>query len=125
MATLTGISDVRDFCEYTRKYAGRNTLGEIHYNEREDIYETEEYQFWVDKEENHLMITRNDDMPVESWYDMWNIKNFVWGDEASAIEVYPRRQDLIDGMNMRHLFRLQGNRRLNFENIYDELCKES
>ena len=63
-----------------------------------------------------ITIFRKDNMPVESWYDMWNIKNKIWGDEVLAVEIYPKRSELIDGCNQRHLFKLNIESKIDFGN---------
>lgn len=40
------------------------------------------------------------------WDDLQAIKNAVWGEDARAIEVYPRSKDVINNGNHRHLWRL-------------------
>lgn len=40
------------------------------------------------------------------WDELFELKNMVWGPEARAIEVYPRKSDLVNSCNCRHLFRL-------------------
>ncbi len=43
---------------------------------------------------------------VMTWDCLQWIKNFVWGDEARAIEVFPRHSDVVNNGNFRHLWRL-------------------
>lgn len=100
---------------------GRNTIGKItkiSSNDKEINYETEDYMIWVTKQNNQITIARKDDSEVESWYDMWNIKNQLFGEDTNAIEIYPSRQNLIDGQNQRHLFLLDYNGKIDFENAY-------
>lgn len=52
----------------------------------------------------HLRIRRRDWQPVTGWDDIYAIKNFTFGKESVAIEVYPRVSNLVNAMNMRHLF---------------------
>jgi hypothetical protein len=52
----------------------------------------------------HLRIRRRDWQPITSWNDIQNIKNYTFGKETVAIEVYPRESKKVDEMNMRHLF---------------------
>ncbi len=42
-----------------------------------------------------------------SWDDLQEVKNFVWGGEAVAIEVYPPESRRVDSGNWRHLWRLR------------------
>lgn len=41
-----------------------------------------------------------------TWDQLQRIKDAAWGQEARAIEVYPRRSDLVNTGNFRHLWRL-------------------
>lgn len=94
---------------------GRDTIENIIYN-GEDYWETDIYIIWEEKEFNQLTISRKDGKTPESWYDLWNIKNKIWGEEALAIEIYPRRSNLIDGQNQRHLFKLSVSKKIDFGN---------
>ncbi len=40
------------------------------------------------------------------WEDLQKIKDAVWGQDARAIEVYPRAVDVVNNGNYRHLWRL-------------------
>ena len=71
-----------------------------------DLYWVEEYR--TDERTPRLAIGRHDGAPVESWYDMWSIKNAVWGESALAVEIYPPRRLLVDGQNQRHLWLVEG-----------------
>lgn len=66
--------------------------------------------YLVDATRGHIVVWREDNMPVEgpqAWYDLWTIKNAVWGDGIVAVEIYPARSDLVDGQNQRHLWRVE------------------
>ncbi|WP_425072571.1 DUF7694 domain-containing protein [Sagittula sp. S175] len=41
-----------------------------------------------------------------TWDQLQQIKNAVWGDDARAIEVYPRQARLVNQVPARHLWRL-------------------
>jgi len=84
---------------------GRNTLNGFTKIDAEN-YQTDKYMAWITEYEGYMQITvaRKDNRPVQSWYDLWNIKNLIAGEEMTAIEIYPARSDLIDGQNQRHLF---------------------
>lgn len=52
----------------------------------------------------HLAITRHDGAEIREWETLQRIKNEVAGDETIAVEVYPRRSEVVNQANMRHLF---------------------
>jgi len=52
----------------------------------------------------HLRIRRRDWLPIDSWNDIQQIKNYTFGKEIVAVEIYPREAKLVNEMNMRHLF---------------------
>jgi hypothetical protein len=52
----------------------------------------------------HIKIRHRLDYPVSDFYIFQEIKNFVLGDEAQAVQVYPRESDLVDGSNTYHLW---------------------
>lgn len=127
-STLSGITDIDDFKENTEKYKGRQTIKNLKYlgiSEDGDRYwRIDDYEVWETIDWNQLSIRRLDRMPVESWYDMWNIKNLIWGEETLAIEIYPKKLDLIDGCNHRHLFRLNIHEKIDFSNASHLTLKE-
>lgn len=43
-----------------------------------------------------------------SWQDLQRIKNELCGPETEALQVYPRRSDVMDQVDMYHLFVLPG-----------------
>ena len=87
------------------KAKGRDTIKNFK-QVGKDLFETDRYIIWKDNVGGlvHITIARKDGAPVESWYDLWNIKNHITGNESLGIEVYPPRKDLIDGENQRHIF---------------------
>jgi len=54
-----------------------------------------------------LFIRRNDAGAVHSWYDFQRIKNALYGEEATAIEVYPPESKLTDVANVYWLWVLE------------------
>lgn len=46
------------------------------------------------------MIRRNDTAPVHNWGVIQRVKNEVFGEERTAVEVYPRHSKLIDVANI-------------------------
>jgi len=51
-----------------------------------------------------LKIRRKDKAPINNWDDIYAIKNYTFGKEKIAIEIYPRASKLVNKCNMRHLF---------------------
>lgn len=52
-----------------------------------------------------VMVQRHDDIPIPNhWREMQNIKNELFGREATAIEYYPPEQELSDVANIYWLF---------------------
>lgn len=49
-------------------------------------------------------IRRNDAAPVHSWSDLYRIKNELFGEEFTALEVYPAKSELVDVANMYWFF---------------------
>ena len=43
-----------------------------------------------------------------TWWEMQRIKNDLAGEEATAVEVYPPQQEVVDGADMFHLWVLPG-----------------
>lgn len=50
------------------------------------------------------MIRRNDAEPIRDWYEIYNIKNKVIGENTEAIQVFPKKDELVDVANMYWLF---------------------
>lgn len=46
-----------------------------------------------------VMIRRCDEAAIHNWQDLYRIKNELFGDERVAIEVYPKKSELIDTHN--------------------------
>lgn len=46
------------------------------------------------------MIRRNDTAPIHDWKVFQRIKNEIFGEERTALEVYPRESNLIDVANI-------------------------
>lgn len=61
------------------------------------------FRVWLDAGLGHLMVAHDGTI---TWDQLQRIKDTVWGQEARAIEVYPRRGDLVNSGNFRHLWRL-------------------
>lgn len=85
---------------------GRQTIEPLN-KLSQKYYENNIYNVWINNPAElfiHITVARKDNKPVNNWYDLWNIKNQLAGEDATAIEIYPARNDLIDGQNQRHLF---------------------
>lgn len=50
-----------------------------------------------------LSISRKDGLEIISWDDMMHIKNEVLGNVV-AIEIFPKKEDLVNESNTRHLW---------------------
>jgi len=57
---------------------------------------------------------RNDDNTDIPWAEKQRIKNEVFGKDATAVEVFPKDADLVDGANAYHLWILPPNMQLPF-----------
>lgn len=51
-----------------------------------------------------LMIRRNDAEPITEWHCLQKIKDEIAGEESVAIQVFPKRSELVDVANMYWLF---------------------
>lgn len=70
-------------------------------------FSSDEYVWYYRVREDgckHLKIRRRDWKEIGDWNDIYAIKNYTFGSETVAIEVYPRKSKLVNEMNMRHLF---------------------
>lgn len=63
---------------------------------------------------DHLWIRRADDRNLFPWQDLQRIKDELLGPERVALEVFPRRSELVDQANMRHLWVLPVGSSLSF-----------
>ena len=52
----------------------------------------------------HLKVSRVDGEGGISWEELQEIKNLVLGEYVVAVEVYPAQSDVVDELNMRHLW---------------------
>ena len=52
----------------------------------------------------HIRVRRRDGRPNVPWYVLQLIKNEVAGEYATAIEVFPPHDEVVDEVNMRHLW---------------------
>lgn len=52
----------------------------------------------------HLLIQRIDNKPITSYMDLQEIKDDLLGEDVSAIEIFPKKVDLCNGSNARHLW---------------------
>jgi hypothetical protein len=56
----------------------------------------------------HLKITRKDGKPIHNYMDIQEIKNIVFGASTVAVEIYPRKKELVNGSNTYHLWTWDG-----------------
>lgn len=52
----------------------------------------------------HLEISRKDNQPVHSWWDLQYIKNALCGAHRAAMEIYPTWDRVIDVQHAYHLW---------------------
>ncbi len=57
---------------------------------------------------DHLKVWKDNGEDGISWDELQAVKNEVLGKDVVAVEVYPRQCDVVDELNMRHLFVLHG-----------------
>jgi hypothetical protein len=53
---------------------------------------------------DHLRVHRIDGLPIHNYMDLQKIKNLIFGENISAIEVYPKQSDFKDGSSTYHLW---------------------
>jgi hypothetical protein len=58
----------------------------------------------LDKKMDKIMIRRNDAEPIREWHALQNIKDKIVGEDRMAIQVFPRKDELVDVANMYWLF---------------------
>jgi hypothetical protein len=87
-------------------------------------YETTDgkYQIFYDeiKEITHLRIRRKDMKPIHNWQHIQQIKDDLLGTDTIAIEVYPRKSDIVDYSNSYHLWTWNGIKVPDLNKIYIE-----
>ena len=54
------------------------------------------------------MIRRSDGAAIYSWSDMFRIKNEIFGDEAEAVQMFPKKSELVDEANLYWLWVIEG-----------------
>lgn len=66
-------------------------------------------QIWLDTDIDRIEIEHTGGL---IWDDMQAVKNHVWGEDASAIEVFPPKSEVINTGNYRHLWRVKDGKSL-------------
>lgn len=66
------------------------------------LYRCERHVF--EKHCDKIMIRRNDAEPITEWHVLQEIKNKICGEDATAIQVFPPQNELVDVANMYWLF---------------------
>ncbi len=64
------------------------------------------YRVWVGDLPGQLTIHREDEGTERHWYDLQGIKNFFFGRDSIAVEIFPKHKDLVDGQNQTHLWKI-------------------
>lgn len=67
----------------------------------------------------HVEIHRVDDESMHNWYDLYHLKNEIFGKNRAAIEVYPSASRLVDNTHSYHLWVLEEGVELPF-GIHDD-----
>jgi len=78
----------------------------------EGVYTSENDEFIVEKHfisseppfEFRLAIKRYDKNTIRSWRTLQDIKNALVGEDAIAVEIYPKETEVTDTANMYHLW---------------------
>lgn len=63
----------------------------------------------------HVSISRLDKKEiVESWSFFQQLKDFFFGENAQAVEIYPKYKDVVNHANIRHFWILPNNYKIPF-----------
>lgn len=65
----------------------------------------------------HLLIQRIDKKPITNYMKLQEIKDDLLGEDVSAIEIFPKKDDLCNGSNARHLWTLKDIELPNLKNM--------
>lgn len=78
------------------------------------------YHVYISKtgQYTHIRIRRIDDKPICNYVDFQEIKNQFLGDEAEAIQVFPKVSNYVDNTNTYHLFSWPEMRCPNLKELY-------
>jgi hypothetical protein len=55
-------------------------------------------------DESHLRVSRRDGKDGIGWDELQSVKNEVFGEEATCVEVYPPEGEVVNDANIRHLW---------------------
>lgn len=66
----------------------------------------------------HIRIRRLDDKPIHNFSDFQAIKNEFLGQEAEAIEIFPKMSNYVDNSNTYHLFSSEDMELPNLKELY-------
>lgn len=107
--------DWNEFQDVTQEaYAKACALGGNRSYRPDAVFQNNKYivQIFTDCEvigkcATRVMIRRSDSAPIYSWQDLFRIKNEIFGDEAVAIQVFPKVSELIDDANLYWLWLLK------------------
>ncbi len=67
----------------------------------------------------HLRVRRFDDKPVFNFMDLQEIKNHFFGEWETAIQIFPKEEDFVDGSNTYHLWTMEGVEFPNLKRLYE------
>jgi len=92
-------------CLYTENAKGKLSTVDVVYSDDADEYIIEKHTITGRGEfECRLVIKRADKGTIRSWRILQDIKNSIVGDDAVAIEVYPKETEVTDTANIYHLW---------------------
>ena len=69
----------------------------------------------------HIRIIREDQEPISNYMDMQDIKNLLIGSDKIAIQVFPRKEDMINYGNTYHLWSWDDMEAPNLKELYNYL----
>lgn len=52
----------------------------------------------------HLAILHRDGIRLNKFYDIMSLKDLICGEDCEAVQVYPRRNEVVDSADVLHLF---------------------
>jgi len=81
--------------------------------------------YWISLSEidkyTHIRIIREDKKPIHNYMDLQTIKNTLIGVNKTAIQIFPRVEDMVDFGNTYHLWSWDGMEAPNLKDLYNYL----
>lgn len=72
---------------------------------------------WLDTDIDRIEIAHKGNL---GWDEMQAIKTLVWGDDHTAIELFPPAPEVVNGGNYRHLWRIPAAMAARLPSLVDE-----